>query len=119
MVECQKFSWDLNTVVLVNLDCDQIFEGSYVAALRRNFSTRMRPEVIPVSRPQTVANGAGGSLTGRIAYTCISFLAIGGYDEEEGVLGSGYQDVDITLRINCQAAKIIIAGCATHVEASL
>jgi hypothetical protein len=55
-------------------------------------------------------------LTGRIAYTCFSFLAIGGYDEEEGVLGSGYQDVDITLRINHQATKIIKAGCATPVE---
>ena len=76
----------------------------------------MRPEVIPVSRPLPVVAGAGGSLTGRIAYTCNSFLAIGGYDEEEGVLGSGYQDVDITLRINHQATKIIKAGCATYVQ---
>jgi len=32
------------------------------------------------------------------------------------VLGSGYQDVDITLRINHQATKIIKAGCATNVQ---
>jgi hypothetical protein len=38
-------------------------------------------------------------LTGRIAYTCFSFLAVGGYDEESGILGSGYQDVDICKRL--------------------
>ena len=95
-LECQIFVWDLDTLVLLNLDCDQIFEGSYVAALQKNFSTRMRPEIIPVSLPVRVRCGSGGSLTGRIAYSCSTFLAIGGYDEEEGVLGSGYQAVDIT-----------------------
>ena len=49
-------------------------------------------------------NGGGGSLTGRIAYTAYSFAAVGGYDEEPGVLGSGSQDVDICVRLAKQAA---------------
>jgi hypothetical protein len=97
--------WDLADVVLISLDCDQIFAESYVTAVRRSFVGFVpRQRVFPVCLPTLCRNGGGGSLTGRIAYTAFSFLAIGGYDEEPGVLGSGSQDVDICVRLAKQAA---------------
>ena len=104
MVAAQRF-WDLADVCLISLDCDQIFTESYVAAVRRSFAGFAgRLQVFPVCLPSLVRSGGGGSLTGRCAYTCFSFLAIGGYDEEPGVLGSGAQDVDICMRLAKQAA---------------
>ena len=38
-------------------------------------------------------------LVGRVLYWASDFLRIGGYDQEDGVVGTGYEDVDITYRL--------------------
>jgi len=94
----------LRNLALINCDCDNVFDDEFVVgsletlmASRhgRAASVRANPPLCPAA----YASGDQACLTGRVAYWASDFIRIGGYDEEPGVVGSGYQDRDICLRL--------------------
>ena len=72
---------DASSVILVNLDCDNIIGPKFLSALLETFANP-RLQILQ-------ARGWESATTGRIAVRQ-SFEAVNGYDEP-GVLGSGYQ----------------------------
>jgi len=95
----------LRDLVLISCDCDNVFSSDFViealtvAMSSRRFSTSPVVADPPMS-PACYSRGNQSCLTGRVLYWASDFLRIGGYDQEEGVVGSGYQDVDITYRMH-------------------
>ncbi|CAJ1451128.1 unnamed protein product, partial [Effrenium voratum] len=74
---------DASSVILVNLDCDNIIGPKFLPALLETFANP-RLQILQ-------ARGWESATTGRIAVRLSAFEAVNGYDEEPGVLGSGYQ----------------------------
>ncbi|CAJ1360662.1 unnamed protein product, partial [Effrenium voratum] len=66
---------DASSVILVNLDCDNIIGPKFLPALLETFAN-----------PR------------------LQILQARGYDEEPGVLGSGYQDIDFLKRVDAWAS---------------
>ena len=92
------------SVLLVNLDADNTMKPDFVeqlfagwqSELQRVTFAHLNPELTPL-RP-IVARSAAGGLTGRIAISLPDFARLGGYDEEPGTYGAGYQDIDLLVR---------------------
>ncbi len=95
----------LERVLLVNLDGDNVFEPSYVEALING--TLKTDAGFHTGAPRGSGRAASGEcgLTGRMTYHALDFMALGGYDEEEGVAGMGFQDVDLLRRLNKRAGR--------------
>ena len=95
----------MQDIIVVNLDCDQVFAPSFLATVLNSFSgvgmqvQDLSDQFVAACVPGVSASGGGGPLTGRIAVHGPSFLRIGLYDEEEGIVGSGGQDVDLVRRL--------------------
>ncbi|MCP4241725.1 MAG: hypothetical protein GY772_14290, partial [bacterium] len=92
----------LESLVLVNMDCDNVcggrFSRSLLQALERPGLTGGVAPVSPVTPSATPAS-AHAALTGRVAAWAVDFLRVGGYDEEPGVMGMGGQDIDLLKRL--------------------
>ena len=73
--------------VLCNLDCDNILGPGFCRALAEACSKAAEPfgkGPVPAVTPS-----ASGPLTGRVALFAKTFMALGGYDDEQNVAGSG------------------------------
>ena len=87
---------DLSKTLLINLDNDNLLGNSYLAAVVQ----------AALSCKQSWHGGAcpavtcgTGSLTGRLAYWALDFVALGGYDQEQGIYPSGLKQVAETKKI--------------------
>jgi hypothetical protein len=87
---------DLSKTLLINLDNDNLVGNSYLAAVVQ----------AALSCKQSWHGGAcpavtcgTGSLTGRLAYWALDFIALGGYDQERGIYPSGLKQVAETKKI--------------------
>lgn len=94
----------LRNLALINCDCDNVFDDEFVvgtleALMAARQVSAASVQAAPPLCPAAYASGDQACLTGRVAYWASDFLRIGGYDEEPGVVGSGYQDRDICLRL--------------------
>ena len=82
--------------ILVNLDCDNIMGGGFVTSVVDSFG--VSASATADARSDSVAwRGHEGATIGRVAGSANLFLRLRGYDEE-GVMGSGGQDVDLINR---------------------
>ena len=82
--------------ILVNLDCDNIMGGGFVKSVVDSFG--VSASATADARSDSVAwRGHEGATTGRVAGSADLFLRLRGYDEEN-VMGSGGQDVDLIHR---------------------
>ena len=96
--------------LLCNLDRDNIFSPAYVSAVAKHWYIEKK-----ILADAATAEGSPGSaglypiraivaasqhdgMTGRVCLQASDFARLGGYDQEEGVAGSGYQDVDLLRR---------------------
>ena len=92
------------SVVLVNMDADNIMPPAYLEHLLSGFQAETQRATMAGFNPQLVplraivARSATGGLTGRIAMSLPDFARLGGYDEEPDIYGTGYQDVDLLVR---------------------
>lgn len=99
------------TVVLVNMDADNIMPPAYLEHLLAGFQAETQRAVAAGFSPQLVplraivARSAAGGLTGRIAISLPDFARLGGYDEEPNTYGTGYQDVDLLTRARSMIEK--------------
>ncbi|MCP4242085.1 MAG: hypothetical protein GY772_16130 [bacterium] len=105
----ERLQQALRQLALLNLDGDNVFAAAFLPsakealqAARASSSSGSAAEPGPTGCCYTQNNGQPG-LTGRLAYYCADWLAVGGYDEEAGVLGTGYQDVDLQHRLSRRA----------------
>jgi hypothetical protein len=118
----QKAGIPTTDFLLCNLDADNIFSSNYIAAVARHWTLEKRLLVnaatdagdpgsagsIPLRA--LVAASQHDGLTGRICLQASDFTRLGGYDQEPGVVGSGYQDVDLLRRLK-ETVKLY---CKTH-----
>ena len=82
---------DIGGVVYVNLDADNSIGPKFIETLVAAFIS-----------PRTAAvhcRGFEDGTCGRLAVRANTFQQLGGYDQEPDVLPSGYQDIDLKLRI--------------------
>ena len=92
------------SVLLVNVDADNIMPPAYLEHLLSGFQAETQRATMAGLSPQLaplraiVARSATGGLTGRIAMSLPDFARLGGYDEEPGTYGTGYQDIDLLVR---------------------
>jgi hypothetical protein len=107
----------LGDLILVCLDADNICHPDYVPELVQTMASCKEKALKALSVPNKdmgdrsqvlglAARCASGvaALTGRVAMFATDFLNVGGYDQEDGIAPSGYQDVDLQLRV-CEASK--------------
>ena len=91
-------------ILLVNVDADNIMPPAYVECLLAAWQAELQRAVMAGLDPQfapfrpIVARSAHGGLTGRIAISLPDFARLGGYDQEPGTYGTGYQDIDLLAR---------------------
>ncbi len=80
--------------VLVNVDCDNVIGEDFIEQVAEGFRVDQAGHTLT----HVMAwRGHEAATTGRLAYTEEAFKYLRGYDEE-GVYGSGYQDVDLLRR---------------------
>jgi len=94
----------LRSLALISCDCDNVFDNEFVVeALRTLMASRScsanPAQAEPPLSPACYAAGRVQRLTGRVAYWASDFLRIGGYDEEDGIVGMGYESHDICHRL--------------------
>lgn len=98
----------LRSLALINCDCDNVFHSEFVVeALRALMTSRRTANPSQVEPPLGVgcyAESLLSGLSGRVAYWSSDFLRIGGYDEEDGVVGAGWESHDICGRLAAAAA---------------
>ncbi|OLP74476.1 hypothetical protein AK812_SmicGene45971 [Symbiodinium microadriaticum] len=82
---------DLREHVLVNLDCDIILPPSFAESVLSKFTSP--------TLQLLCCRGSQPATTGRIAIRASAYAEINGHDQEPGILGSGYQDVDLCGRV--------------------
>ena len=82
----QPASVPWSSTLLVNLDSDNLLGSKYVPALTQTAASSRAEWGL---RPSPVIKGGNGALFGRIAVWAKDFCALGGYDEEPGIFGSG------------------------------
>ena len=82
---------DLSQHVLVNLDCDIVLPPSFAESVL----SRFRSPTLQLLG----CRGKQSATTGRLAIRASAFVQINGYDQEPGILGSGFQDVDLRDRV--------------------
>jgi hypothetical protein len=75
-------------VILVNFDCDNIVGPGYVLALAEKCSQAAEP--FGTGPVPAVSPSLTGPVTGRLAMNAKTFMARGGYDDEQNVCGSGH-----------------------------
>jgi hypothetical protein len=107
----QKAGIPTTDFLLCNLDADNIFSSNYIAAVARHWI--LEKKLLVNAAAEAGDPGSAGSipfraliassqhdgLTGRICLQASDFTRLGGYDQETGVVGSGYQDVDLLRRL--------------------
>jgi NADH:ubiquinone oxidoreductase subunit len=107
----QKAGIPTTDFLLCNLDADNIFSSNYIAAVARHWN--MEKKLLVNAAAEAGDPGSAGSiplraliatsqhdgLTGRICLQASDFTRLGGYDQETGIVGSGYQDVDLLRRL--------------------
>jgi hypothetical protein len=116
----QKAGIPTTDFLLCNLDADNIFSSNYIAAVARHWN--LEKKLLVNAAAEAGDPGSAGSipfraliassqhdgLTGRICLQASDFTRLGGYDQETGIVGSGYQDVDLlrrlkeTIKLYCQ-----------------
>lgn len=82
---------DIGGVVYVNLDADNSIGPKFIETLVAAFISRRTAAVH--------CRGFEDGTCGRLAVRANTFQQLGGYDQEPDVLPSGYQDIDLKLRI--------------------
>lgn len=95
----------LRNLVLISCDCDNVFDCDFVDDALRTLMASRNFSASPVLADPPLcaacfARGGQTCLSGRLVYWASDFLRIGGYDEEEGVVGAGYQEVDLCQRLH-------------------
>jgi len=103
------------STVLVNLDGDNIMGKGFLAVVAEHAATHcLQGWVLQVHTRQ-------GGTTGRIACWASDWCYIRGYDQEQGILGSGAQDIDLRERLK-QLSKQVNGTCVisaiTNLEAA-
>ena len=99
---CGSSDNGLDDLMLLNVDCDNVTTRSFIHHLSNTIDRHGKAaEVRMVWR----RHGNPGTC-GRIAAIARDWLAVGGYDEEAGIVGSGYQDVDLVRRFEKQFGAI-------------
>lgn len=95
----------LARTVVFNLDTDQVPTTAFWQQVQQEVLEKQLAGV-PAAMPRRLLNTVGclqskkhGDRTGRVGALADEFLAICGYDEEENVAPSGFQDVDIARRL--------------------
>ena len=103
--EPQPFEWVAgvddeadNNHILVNLDGDNIIGDGFIKSVVDSFGVSAS-DTADASSDSVAWRGHEGATTGRVAGLANLFLRLRGYDEE-GVMGSGSQDVDLIKRYN-------------------
>ena len=97
---------DLREHVLVNLDCDIILPPSFAESVLSKFTSP--------TLQLLCCRGRQPATTGRIAIRASAYAEINGHDQEPGILGSGYQDVDLCGRV--KIAPFAHDGSIVHEE---
>eukprot|EP00439_Symbiodinium_sp_Y106_P060152 s158_g8.t2 len=82
---------DLRDHVLVNLDCDIVLPPRFAELVLSRFTARTL-QLLGCRANQSAT-------TGRLAIRASAFMEINGYDQEPGILGSGFQDIDLRDRV--------------------
>jgi hypothetical protein len=108
----------LADLILVCLDADNVFFPDYVPEVANIMASNKEKALKQLNVPNKdmgdrsqvlglTSRCASGiaSLTGRVGLYATDFLVAGGYDQEEDVAPSGYQDVDLQLRV-CTASSL-------------
>ncbi|CAE7786632.1 unnamed protein product [Symbiodinium sp. CCMP2456] len=90
-IDPQDEDGDLSQHVLVNLDCDIVLPPSFAEAVLLRFRSR--------TLQLLGCRGKQSATTGRLAIRASAFVEINGYDQEPGILGSGFQDIDLRDRV--------------------
>ena len=89
------------------LDCDNVFATTFAQGVMRELR-RSRADLCEFC-PAVCAGSSELATTGRLAYWLTDFLFAGGYDQEGASEGrtapSGYQDVDMGVRVRMNAEK--------------
>lgn len=91
----------LTEMVLVNVDNDNVITTTFLEAMCSH-----APALADGSLGSLRFEGADGGVTGRVALGAVSFIWLGGYDEE--MLPMGYQDIDIWRRAGKFAPRCIV-----------
>ena len=78
-------------VILVNLDCDNTIGANFIGRTLTTFSN--------TNIKAYHARGWENATTGRIAIRMREFQHINGYDQEDDIQPSGYQDIDLVRRV--------------------
>ncbi len=86
----------LQEVVVLSLDADNVASLQFMESLIRKAEAMGPLDVIRGS-------GDDGGVTGRIASFAELWIALGGYDE--GMAPSGFQDIDLVLRVKLGGGK--------------
>ena len=112
--------------LLCNLDCDNFFSPAYISAVARHWYIE-KQILADAAAEATGSPGSAGlypfralvaqsqhdGMTGRICLQASDFTRVGGYDQEAGIVGTGYQDVDLLRRL--QATILLHTQLAPNV----
>ena len=117
----------LQNAILIDLDADNVYDFGFVehtagtmsknrSQLFRNAAGSSHPssstsanepdwlELYPPALPSRPHDSADAT-TGRVAIWATDYLSLGGYDEEDNILPSGHQDVDMLKRTLAAASQ--------------
>jgi len=97
------------STVLVNLDVDNIVGRTLLAVVAEHATThKMQGWVLQVHTKQ-------GGATGQISYWARDWCHIRGYDQEQGILGSSYQHIDLRDRLKQLSKQVNSGHCTSHI----
>ena len=98
--------------ILVNLDCDNIMGGGFIKSVVDSFGVSASAIAdARIGQIDSVAwHGHEAATTGRVAGSADLFLRLRGYDEE-GVMGSGYEDQDLIHRYEKAGRRQVRVRC--------
>ena len=96
----ENFAAEASQLVVMCLDCDNVFATQFLRQVMQQLQTA-HDQVTP--SPAVKASSGELATTGRVAYMWSDFLVAGGYDQESDTAPSGYQDIDICVRLRKNA----------------
>ena len=111
----QQLGANTDEYLLLNVDADNVFSLQFVESTAKAWALEKKlvgdaPAVPGKQRTLTypirgiVGTSTVAGCTGRVCIQASDFVRLGGYDQESGVVGSGFQDVDLSRRLR-QAVK--------------
>jgi hypothetical protein len=95
-VSLQCLAWPRETLIMCNLDADNMITNDFLTFGMSTFATRRLVRGVVVCAGHNTSPGC----VGRMMYRHVDFEEVGGYDVE-GLHGTGYQDVDLRDRLRC------------------